>query len=86
MSDTMKIGDITASVGVTVTSELLTTIGFTPEPIPGRAKIYKSSDYPAICEALGEWIKNRKDVRKVAPKPAAAPAPAADPGYDPDEL
>lgn len=89
----MKTGDVAASIGLNVTTEMLIELGFKPSPEPGRAKLWNEDDYPAMCDKLGDWVKKRKDVRNVKPsaakKPTAAPTPpppAPPPAADDEEL
>lgn len=75
MSDfpTMNTGDITRRIGLTITSGLLKECGFEPADTDKRAQLYKQSDYEAICDALAEHIRSKKNV-PMQPRPEREPA------------
>jgi hypothetical protein len=74
---TMNTGDVTRRLGMTVTTSQLLELGFKPVGQDKRATLFAQSDYPAICEALADWIKGRAGV-PMQPKPERHP-PAGKP-------
>lgn len=101
MSDVplMMTGDVTRRIGLTIPAALLEELGFQPVAKDKRAQLWAQSDYPAMCVALGQWVKDRQKI-PMQPKPEAAPkkpkkgalpsSPAAKKGavaqYDTDDL
>lgn len=87
---TMNTGDVERRIGVPITANLLTALGFEAVGRDKRAMLWDQKDYPKMCEALAKYIKGRADV-PMQPKPEkvakkAAPTkgtPAAD---DDEEL
>ena len=62
-------GDLSETIGIQVSEELLKKAGFEAFHKDKRARFYKVSDYPAICEAIGRLIASRKDADlKAKPK------------------
>lgn len=91
MSETMNTGDVSRRLGIPVTAELLTELGFKPVGRDKRAVLWAPEDYPKMCDAVGKYIAGRKNVpmqpkpdrpTKVK-KPAAGKPPA--PSDDDDE-
>lgn len=104
MSDTptMMTGDVCRRVGLTIPAALLEELGFKPIAKDKRAQLWPQSDYPAMCVAIGQWVKDRQKI-PMQPKPeappkkpkkgalppgpsAAAKKPAAAAKYDTDDL
>ncbi|WP_442108242.1 YqaJ viral recombinase family protein [Pseudomonas sp. NUPR-001] len=52
----IKLGDIVARLGFSLTAEFLHTLGFLPAEVKGGAKLYRASDFPLICTALIQHI------------------------------
>jgi hypothetical protein len=80
---TMQTGDIQRRIGLAgVTEALLTELGFKPAGTDKRARLWKQSDYPSMCEKIGNWVKAQAK-NPMQPKPArpvkAAKAAAATP-------
>lgn len=48
----IKLGDITARLGFTLTADFLLSLGFEPVEQERAAKLYRASDFPRICAAL----------------------------------
>ncbi len=87
---TMNTGDISRRLGVQVTAEQLTELGFEPVGKDKRAVLWDARDYPAMCERFGNWIKGRANV-PMQPKPegktkAKAESKAPPAADDDDEL
>jgi predicted phage-related endonuclease len=57
---TLKLGDICARLGFTVTADFLAELGFTATVDRG-ARLYRSSDFPRICEALIQHLTTVAD-------------------------
>lgn len=51
----LKLGDITARLGFTVTAEFLAELGF-PAHVERSSKLYRESQFPAICDAIRAHI------------------------------
>ena len=49
---TMKLGEICNILGFTMTADFLARLGFQPASMEKNAKLYKQSQFPAICTAL----------------------------------
>ena len=82
---TMQTGDVSRRLGIPVTADLLTSLGFTVVGTDKRAQLWAQSDYPEMCERLAELLQGKADV-PMQPRPApppkkvkegAAPPPAA---------
>lgn len=69
MSD-MNMGDVSRRLGVTVTSELLDELGIKIIQGKGRARFVAESQWPAVCDAVADYILSRKGA-STPPKPAA---------------
>ncbi|MEJ3621078.1 YqaJ viral recombinase family protein [Brachymonas wangyanguii] len=50
----LKLGEISALLGLAVTAEFLATLGFNPVATDRSAKMYRTSDFPAICDAIAD--------------------------------
>lgn len=74
MSDVplMMTGDVTRRVGLTIPAALLEELGFKPIAKDKRAQLWAQADYPAMCVAIGQWVKDRQKI-PMQPKPEAAP-------------
>jgi predicted phage-related endonuclease len=48
----MKLGDITAAIGLPLTADVLADLGFLPASTERGAKLYRAADFPMICSAL----------------------------------
>lgn len=48
----LRLGQITARLGVTLTADFLRTLGFEPAARDGSAQLYHERDFGSICEAL----------------------------------
>lgn len=68
MSETMNTGDVSRRLGIPVTAELLTELGFEPVGRDKRAVLWAPEDYPKMCDAVGKYIAGRKNV-PMQPKP-----------------
>lgn len=53
---TIKLGEICARLGFTVTAEFLTKLGFSPCGTDRAAKLYREQDFRRICVALVQHI------------------------------
>lgn len=79
-TETMNTGDVCRRIGLIVTAELLLELGFEPVAVDKRSKLWAQSDYTAMCNAVGNWIKSRAGV-PMQPKPEKKDkAPAASAG------
>lgn len=56
---TLTLGTISDRLGLTVRSELLASLGFQATQVKA-AKMYRESDWPAICDALCNHIQSAK--------------------------
>lgn len=54
----IKLGDITARLGFTLTADFLVSLGFEPVEQERAAKLYRASDFPRICAALIAHIQS----------------------------
>jgi hypothetical protein len=68
----MNTGDVTRRIGLVITTNQLLALGFKAVGQDKRATLFAQSDYPAMCEAIGEWVKGRADV-PMQPKPVRHP-------------
>lgn len=69
----IKTGDISTRIGMTVTAELITSIGFPPDETMKRAKLWDADKFPAICDALAKHVRKQANSTATAPtksKPA----------------
>ncbi len=57
---TLKLGDLCTRLGFTVTAEFLAELGF-PAHVERSSKLYRSSQFPAICDALIQHITEVAD-------------------------
>jgi putative phage-type endonuclease len=53
---TMKLGEICALLGFTVTADFLSRIGFQPVGNERAAKLYRAADFPRICDAIAQHV------------------------------
>lgn len=90
---TMNVGDINRRLGLNssaVTAQLLSDLGFEPAGRDKRATLYNESDYPAICNAVGNYVKSRAGVpMQPRPEKPSKPAKGSDktpPADDDEEL
>lgn len=90
---TMNVGDINRRLGLNssaVTAQLLSDLGFEPAGRDKRATLYNESDYPAICNAVGNYVKGRANVpmqpRPEKPEKAAKGSDKKPPADDDEEL
>lgn len=74
----LKTGDIAHRIGLIITTELITKVGFPPDESDGRSKFWNEDKYPAICDALGTYIMGRKTVTSMAPPKVKARATPVD--------
>lgn len=84
---TMNMGDINRRLGLgssAVNAQMLIDMGFEPAGRDKRAVLFNESDYPAMCNAIGNYIKGRAGV-PMQPKPEKAPAKGKAPPADDDE-
>lgn len=66
---TMNTGDVNRRLGgIAVTGEHLTALGFTPHAKDKRALLWKQSDFPLMCKAVGEFVASRANV-PMQPRP-----------------
>jgi hypothetical protein len=54
---TIRLGQICARLGFTLTADFLSGMGFEPVATDKAAKLYRESDFPRICNALISHIK-----------------------------
>ena len=84
-TETMQTGDIQRRIGILgVTEQLLIDLGFKSVDKNKRAVLWDQADYPAMCEAVGNYIKARATM-PMQPKPERVrkEKPAADAGAAP---
>lgn len=63
----INLGGIKDRLGFTITADFLESLGFAPVDITKTAKLYRASDFPAICRALVNHIQAVSgDIRKAA--------------------
>jgi len=73
---TMSVGDINRRLGdVPVTEKLLTKLGFEAVGRDKRAVLYDQKDYPAMCNAVADYIR-KKDTVPMQPRPEKDEKPA----------
>lgn len=78
-TETMSVGDINRRFGdVPVTERLLTKLGFEPVGREKRAVLYDQKDYPAMCNAVADYIR-KKDTVPMQPRPEKEEKPAKAP-------
>lgn len=53
-ANTLKLGEICARLGYTVTAEFLASLGFEPVSIEKNARHYRESSWPAICRRIAD--------------------------------
>ena len=63
----IKTGDISARIGLTVTADLITSLGFPPDETQKRAKLWDADKYPAICDAIAGHVRGKRDSSVLAP-------------------
>lgn len=68
MTTQMNTGDVSRRLGLPVTAELLESLGFEPVGRDKRAVLWDVNDYPRMCDKLGKWITQRRDV-PMQPRP-----------------
>lgn len=54
---TLKLGEISSRMGFNLTAEFLHGLGFEPAKIDRASKLFHEADFPAICNALIDHIK-----------------------------
>lgn len=81
----IKTGDITARLGMTVTSDLIINLGFPPDARDKRATLWDEAKWPAICDAIAGHVVKQKKATTLAVR-KGAPAPAASVVDDDDDL
>lgn len=62
----IKLGDITGRLGFTLTADFLQSLGFDPVGQERAAKLYRASDFPAICSALVRHIQSVQTAQAAA--------------------
>lgn len=70
---TMNTGDVSRRLGLPVTAEQLEGYGFKPSGRDKRAVLWDEDDYPAMCDAIAEYVLSRKAV-PMQPRPDRPPA------------
>lgn len=75
----IKTGDISARIGLTVTADLITSLGFPPDETQKRAKLWDESKYPKICQAIADHVAGKSNSTAMAPSKTK-------PAEDDDEL
>lgn len=76
-TETMSVGDINRRFGdIPVTEKVLSKLGFEAVGRDKRAVLYKQSDYPAMCNAVSNYIKGKAGV-PMQPRPEKEGKPAA---------
>lgn len=63
---TMKLGDISASLGFTVTADFLDSLGFRHIRQDKNAKLYRACDFGGICHAIADHVLAVADERMAA--------------------
>jgi hypothetical protein len=53
---TMKLGEISTALGFTVTAKFLLSLGFAPARQEKNAKLYRASDFPALCNNIANHV------------------------------
>jgi predicted phage-related endonuclease len=61
-SKTLKLGEITQRLGLPMTADMLSQLGFSPVGTERAAKLYRESDFVRICDALIVHIQRAKTV------------------------
>jgi predicted phage-related endonuclease len=59
---TLRLGKICQMLGLTISGEYLLELGFAPVGIQGAAKLYWVADFPRICDALCDRIRQAKQL------------------------
>lgn len=54
----LKLGQISARLGFTLTATFLSDLGFEPAATDKAAKLYHESSFPLICKALVQHIND----------------------------
>lgn len=62
----IKLGDISATLGFTLTADFLTSLGFEAVAQERSAKLYRASDFEAICTALIHHIQSVRHSKAAA--------------------
>lgn len=52
----LRLGQIGERLGITITADFLTSLGFAPAATDRAAKLYHESDFPRMCAALSRHI------------------------------
>lgn len=68
---TLKLGDLCTRLGFTVTAEFLAELGF-PAHVERSSKLYRPSQFPAICDAIRAHITGVREQYAYQPLTAAA--------------
>lgn len=72
---TLNTGQVSAMIGVPVTGDLLTQLGFNPAGKDRRALLWAERDFEKMCDALAKYIVGRKSQTRPAAKPPKQPKP-----------
>lgn len=59
----LKLGEICARLGFTLTAAFLTELGYPPAAKAGSANLYHQADYPRICQSLIEHIQKARELQ-----------------------
>lgn len=59
----LKLGEICARLGFTITAAFLTELGYPPAAKSGSANLYHQADYPRICYSLIEHIQKASELQ-----------------------
>lgn len=62
---TMKLGEICNILGFTMTADFLASLGFQAKQ-EKNAKVYRTSQFPAICTSLANHVISIRDVKCAA--------------------
>lgn len=62
-TDTINLSTIKACLGIDVTADLLSKLGFEPVARDKAARLYRADDYPRIARALIKYIWARADMQ-----------------------
>ena len=62
----IKLGDISATLGFTLTADFLASLGFEAVAQERSAKLYRASDFEAICTALIHHIQSVRHSKAAA--------------------
>ena len=62
---TIKLGEVSARLGFTVTADFLASLGFQART-EKAAKLYRADDWPAMCDAIAAHVHHVRDLRAAA--------------------